>query len=54
MLMRTPSIDVILGLDWMKKYTTEMECEEKVVVVNKFPDDFFSDKLPGMLLDRRH
>ena len=33
MVMRTSGIDVILGLDWMKKYTTEIKCEEKVVVV---------------------
>ena len=24
---------MILGLDWMKKYTTEIKCKEKVVVV---------------------
>ena len=33
MVMRTSGIDVILGLDWMKKYTTEIKCKEKVVVV---------------------
>jgi len=33
MVMRTSDIDVILGLDWMKKYTTEIKCKEKVVVV---------------------
>ena len=31
--MRTSCIDVILGLDWMKKYTMEIKCKEKVVVV---------------------
>jgi len=31
--MRTSAIDVILGLDWMKKYATEIKCKEKVVVV---------------------
>jgi hypothetical protein len=31
--MRTSSIDVILGLDWMKKYTTKIKCKEKVVVM---------------------
>ena len=24
---------MILGLDWMKKYTTKIKCKEKVVVV---------------------
>jgi len=33
MVMRTSDIDVIVGLDWMKKYTTEIRCKEKVVVV---------------------
>jgi hypothetical protein len=33
MVMRTSGIDVILGLDWMKKYATEIKCKEKVVVV---------------------
>jgi len=33
MVMRTSAIDVILGLDWMKKYATEIKCKEKVVVV---------------------
>jgi len=33
MVMRTSGIDVILGLDWMKKYTMEIKCKEKVVVV---------------------
>jgi len=33
MVMRTSGIDVILGLDWMKKYTTEIKCKEKVIVV---------------------
>jgi len=33
MVMRTSGIDVILGLDWMKKYTTEIKCKEKVVLV---------------------
>jgi len=31
--MRTSGIDVILGLDWLKKYTTKIKCKEKVVVV---------------------
>jgi len=26
-IMRTSGIDVILGLDWMKKYTTEIKCK---------------------------
>ena len=29
----TSGIDVILGLDWMRKYTTEVKCKEKVAVV---------------------
>jgi len=33
MVMRTSGIDVILGLDWMKKYTIEIKCKEEVVVV---------------------
>ena len=33
MVMRTSGINVILGLDWMKKYTTEIKCKEKMVVV---------------------
>ena len=33
MVMRTLGIDVILGLDWMKKYTTKIKCKEKVVVM---------------------
>jgi len=33
MVMRTSGIDVILGLDWMKKYTMEIKCKEKVVVL---------------------
>jgi len=33
MVMKTSSIDVILGFDWMKKYTTEIKCKEKVVFV---------------------
>jgi len=33
MIMRTSGIDVILGLDWMKKYTMEIKCKEKMVVV---------------------
>ena len=33
MIMRTSGIDVILGLDWMKKYTTEIKCKKKIVVV---------------------
>jgi len=33
MVMRTSGIDVILGLDWMKKYATKIKCKEKVVVV---------------------
>jgi len=33
MVMRTSGIDVILGLDWMKKYATEIKFKEKVVVV---------------------
>ena len=33
MVMRTSGIDVILGLDWMKKYAMEIKCKEKVVVV---------------------
>jgi len=33
MIIRTSAIDVILGLDWMKKYSTEIKCKEKIVVV---------------------
>jgi len=33
MVIRTCGIDVILGLNWMKKYTTKIKCKEKVVVV---------------------
>jgi len=33
MVMRTSGIDVILGLDWMKKYTIEIKCNEKMVVL---------------------
>jgi len=33
MVMRTSGIDVILGLDWMKKYTTKIKCKEKMVVL---------------------
>jgi len=33
MVMRTSGIDVILGLDLMKKYTIVIKCKEKVVVV---------------------
>jgi len=33
MVMRTSGTDVILGLDWMKKYTIEIKCKEKMVVL---------------------
>ena len=33
MVMRTSGIDVILGLDWMKKYQTYIKCKEKVVAM---------------------
>ena len=33
MVIRTLGIDMILGLDWMKKYTIEIKCKEKMVVV---------------------
>ena len=33
MVMRTSHIDVILGLDSMKKYTTEIKCKEKMIVL---------------------
>jgi len=33
MVLRTSDIYMILGLDWMKKYTMEIKCKEKVVVV---------------------
>jgi len=31
MVMRTSGIDVILGLEWMKKHQTNIKCKEKVV-----------------------
>jgi len=33
MVMRTTGLDVILGLDWMKKHQTDIKCKEKVVAV---------------------
>jgi len=33
MVMRTSGIDVILGLDWMKKHQTDIKCKEKVVAL---------------------
>jgi len=33
MVMRTSGIDVILGLDWMKKHSTDIKCKEKVVAL---------------------
>jgi hypothetical protein len=33
MVMRTSGIDVILGLDWMKQYDTDIKCKERVVAL---------------------
>jgi len=33
MVMRTSGIDVILGLDWMKQYQTNIKCKENVVAL---------------------
>jgi len=33
MVMRTSGIDVILGLDWMKLYETNIKCKERVVAL---------------------
>ena len=32
-VLRTSSIDVILGMDWMKQNRTVIQCHEKIVVV---------------------
>ena len=32
-MLRTASIDVILGMDWMKQHRAVIQCQEKAVVL---------------------
>jgi Retroviral aspartyl protease len=32
-VLRTSGIDVILGMDWMKKHQADIKCQEKIVEV---------------------
>ena len=41
-VLRTSSIDVILGMDWMKQNQAVIQCQEKVVVVTTSNGDRIS------------
>ena len=41
-MLRTSSIDVILGMDWMKQNRAVIQCQEKIVVVTAMNGDRIS------------
>jgi hypothetical protein len=56
-VLRTSSIDVILGMDWMKQNQAVIQCQQKVVVVNapngeKISVDVAVQKQPTTLVNQ--
>jgi hypothetical protein len=56
-VLRTSSIDVILGMDWMMQNHAVIQCQEKVVVVNapngeKISVDVVVQKQPTALMNQ--